>query len=51
MKIDGHLLIGQDAVPGECGELRGLDAATGTPLEPMFRGASAGSTQDRLCAR
>ncbi|MFM0210693.1 aldehyde dehydrogenase family protein, partial [Paraburkholderia sediminicola] len=41
MEIHGHLLIGPDAVPGESGELRGLDAATGTPLTPLFRGASA----------
>jgi 2,5-dioxopentanoate dehydrogenase len=41
MQIDGQLLIGLDAVPGECGELRALEAATGTPLEPVFRGASA----------
>ena len=40
MSITGHLLIGQSRVFGKNGQLRGLDAATGEPLSPLFGGAS-----------
>ncbi|SDE03945.1 aldehyde dehydrogenase (NADP(+)) [Paraburkholderia lycopersici] len=40
MQIAGNLLIGQKAVRGTNGLIRGLDAATGTALEPAFGGAT-----------
>ncbi|WP_179400895.1 aldehyde dehydrogenase (NADP(+)) [Burkholderia guangdongensis] len=40
MRLTGQLLIGQSAVSGQNGTLRGIAAATGEPLEPAFGGAS-----------
>jgi NADP-dependent aldehyde dehydrogenase len=41
VNLTGELLIGQAAVAGGGGEIRGVDAATGEILEPAFRGATA----------
>lgn len=40
MPLSGKLLIGRRAVEGGAGEIRGVDAATGTRLEPAFHGAT-----------
>jgi 2,5-dioxopentanoate dehydrogenase len=42
--INGEMFIGGRAVKGSNGEIRGLNAATGEPLEPIF----AGATPDQL---
>ena len=49
MSLTGDLLIGGAAAPGDGGEIRGLDAATGEALEPAFHGASPDQA-DRACA-
>src|SRR6201747_2174846 len=41
MRISGESLIGQHAVRGTNGSLKGTDAALGTALEPAFGGATA----------
>lgn len=42
--INGEMFIGGKAVKGTAGELRGINAASGQPLEPAFGGA----TRDQL---
>jgi NADP-dependent aldehyde dehydrogenase len=38
--LTGQMLIGRAAAPGGGGEIRGVDAATGQPLEPAYFGAT-----------
>ena len=42
--INGEMFIGSRAVKGTAGQLRGIDAASGEPMEPVFGGA----TRDQL---
>jgi len=49
MTINGEMFIGAQAVMGDDGEVRGIDAATGAALDPVFGGASAAQL-DRACA-
>lgn len=49
MTLTGELLVGQAAVTGGGGEIRGVDAASGEVLEPTFRGATIGQLE-QACA-
>lgn len=49
MQLTGSLLVGQKAIPGTNGLIRGLDAATGAVLEPVFGGATLADL-DAVCA-
>ena len=49
MTINGDLLIGARAVRGTSGEIRGLNAETGEPMEPSFGGATL-EDLDAACA-
>jgi alpha-ketoglutaric semialdehyde dehydrogenase len=49
MRISGESLIGQHAVRGTNGSLKGTDAALGTALEPAFGGATAQQLEE-ACA-
>lgn len=48
MDIRGELLIGGEALAGRGPDFRGVEAASGQPLEPAFRGATAADL-DRAC--
>ncbi|PMR72627.1 aldehyde dehydrogenase (NADP(+)) [Billgrantia endophytica] len=39
MTLEGKSLIGQQTVSGKAGKIRGIDPATGEPLEPAYAGA------------
>jgi len=49
MSITGQLLIGQSRLHGHNGNIHGIVAATGEPLEPRFGGATLADL-DRACA-
>ncbi|MFM0414974.1 aldehyde dehydrogenase (NADP(+)) [Paraburkholderia aromaticivorans] len=49
MQIFGNLLIGHQVVRGTNGSTRAVNAATGTPMEPAFGGASQGDLNE-ACA-
>jgi 2,5-dioxopentanoate dehydrogenase len=49
MSISTDLIIGQRAVPGTNGTVRGVEAASGAALEPVFGGATAADV-DAACA-
>jgi 2,5-dioxopentanoate dehydrogenase len=49
MQILGESLIGQKAVRGANGSIKAIDAASGSPLEPAFGGATAADLEE-ACA-
>ncbi|HEY1997015.1 aldehyde dehydrogenase (NADP(+)) [Paraburkholderia sp.] len=49
MQMSGNLLIGQRAVRGSHGQIKAVNPATGSELEPTFGGASAAQL-DEACA-
>jgi 2,5-dioxopentanoate dehydrogenase len=49
MQISGNLLIGQRSVRGTNGEIKAFDAASGSPIEPTFGGATLADL-DAACA-